>query len=148
MPCHAMRCDSPCTLRPSPHKLSHTTPKTMCDKLPLWMISNDHFQNKLHLFINQNLFRWYITMIIFFSKSMHLYVGSGFSMLRRGLYKPRHFYGLSPRVLCLTIIGELFSQGRIYPFLLIPDTYFHYHFIQPCYSVGRCPIYRAHPIKH
>ena len=28
--------------------------------------------------------------------------------------------------LCLTIIGGLFTRGRIYPFLLIPDIYFLY----------------------
>ena len=45
---------------------------------------------------------------------------------------------------CLTIIGGLFTRGRIYPFLLISDTYFIYHFNQSCDSIGRCPIYRAH----
>ena len=50
--------------------------------------------------------------------------------------------------LCLTIISGLFTRGRIYPFLLIPGTYFIYHFNQSCDSVGRCPIYRAHLIKH
>ena len=34
--------------------------------------------------------------------------------------------------LCLTIIGELFTRGKIYSFLLIPDTYFLYHFNQSC----------------
>ena len=49
--------------------------------------------------------------------------------------------------LCLTIIDGFFTRWGIYPFLLIPGTYFLYHFNQPCDSVGRCPIYRAHPIN-
>ena len=55
-PCHEMRCDSSCTMNPSPHRLLHTMPKPMCEKLSFWMKSNDHFQNKFHLFINQKLF--------------------------------------------------------------------------------------------
>ena len=35
-------------------------------------------------------------MIILFSKSMLLFVGSRFLVSHRGLRKPRHFYGLSP----------------------------------------------------
>ena len=50
--------------------------------------------------------------------------------------------------LCLAIIDRFFTRGRIYLFLLILGTYFLYHFNQSCDSVGRCPIYRVHPIKH
>ena len=32
MPCHEMRCDSSCTMCPSPHRLPHTTPKPRCKK--------------------------------------------------------------------------------------------------------------------
>ena len=56
MSCHEMRRDSSCTIRPSPHRLPHTTPQPMCDKPSFWMTFNDHFQNKFHLFINQKLF--------------------------------------------------------------------------------------------
>ena len=35
-------------------------------------------------------------MIILYSKSMSLFVGSRFLESHRGLCKPRHFYGLSP----------------------------------------------------
>ena len=35
-------------------------------------------------------------MIILYSKSMRLFVGSGFLVSHRRLCKPRHFYGLSP----------------------------------------------------
>ena len=63
-------------------------------------------------------------MIILYSKSIRLYVGSGFLVLHRGLRKPRTLTAFHRWGLCLTIIGGLFTHGRIYPFLLIPDTYF------------------------
>ena len=43
-------------------------------------------------------------MIILFSKSMRLYVGSGFLVSHRRLYKPRHFYGLS-------LLGIMFDHN-------------------------------------
>ena len=59
------------------------------------MTSNNHFQNQFNLFINQKLFGIYITMIILYSKSMHLFMGSGFLVSHPELRKPRHVYGLS-----------------------------------------------------
>ena len=59
MSCHEMRCDSPCTMRPSLHRLPHTMPQLMSDKPSFWMTSNDQFQNKFHLFINLKAF-WMI----------------------------------------------------------------------------------------
>ena len=35
-------------------------------------------------------------MIILYSKSMHLFMGSGFLVSHHELHKPRHFYGLLP----------------------------------------------------
>ena len=64
-----------------------------------------------------------------------------------GLCKPRHFYGLSPLGTMSDHNWRVFHMRVIYYFLLIPDTYFLYHFNQSCDSVGRCPIYRAHPIN-
>ena len=43
-------------------------------------------------------------MIILFSKSMRLYVVSGFLVSHRGLRKPRQFYGLSP-------LGTMFDHN-------------------------------------
>ena len=72
-------------------------------------------------------------MIILYSKSMRLFVGSGFLVSHHELNKPRHFYGLS-------LLGTMSDHnwrvfhlrgggggGGIYPFLLIPDTYFPFH---------------------
>ena len=138
---------SPTPSNPSPNRLPHTTPKPMCDKTfildeqnsfaykpkAFWMIHhNDHFIYKIH----------------FMFKIIHLCVGSKFLVPHHRLrnldtFMPFHRWGL-----CFTIIGGLFTRGRIYPFLLIPITYFIYHFNQLCDSVGRCPIEPSPPNQH
>ena len=128
MSCHEMRCNSSCTMRSSPHRLPHTTPKPMCDKLSFRMTCNDHFQNKFYLFINQKLFGCYITMIILFSKPCTFLSVADIWCPTAGSTNPNTFTAFHSFGLCLTIIGELFTRGRIYPFLLIPVTYFLYHF--------------------
>ena len=137
-----------CTMRPSPHQLPHTTPKPMCDKSSFQMTSNDYFQNKFYLFINQKIFGLYITMIILYSKSCAFLWVADFWCLTAGFVNPNTFTAFHRWGLCQTIIGGLFTRWRIYPLLLIPDTYFLYHFNQSCDSVGHYPIYRVHLIKH
>ena len=83
----------------------------------------------------------------FIFKIMCLFVGRIFLVSHHGLRKPKHFYSLSP-LGTMSDHNWYFTQGGIYPFLLILNTYFLYNFNQPCDSVGHCPIYQAHPIKH
>ena len=97
-------------MRLSPHRLPHTTPKPMCDKPSFWMTSNDHFQNKFHLFINQKLFGWYITMIILYSKPCaFLWVADFWCHIADSTnldtFTAFHRWGL-----CLTIIDESFTR--------------------------------------
>ena len=66
-------------------------------------------------------------MIILYLKSMRLFMGSGFLVSHRGLRKPRHFYDLSPLGTMSNYNWRVFHLGGIYPFLLIPDTYFSFH---------------------
>ena len=130
MPCHEMRCDSPCTMHPSPHRVPHTTPKPMCDKLSFWMTSNDRFQNNFHSFINQKIFGCYIPMIILLSKSTSLYLGGEFLVSHCGLHKPKHFYDLSPLGTMSNHNLLNFHPREDLSLLLILGTYFLYHFIQ------------------
>ena len=65
------------------------------------------------------------------------FVGNEFLVSHHRLRTPKHFHGLSPLELCLTTNIESFIRGGIYLCLLLPDTYFLYHFIQPCDFVGR-----------
>ena len=39
--------------------------------------------------------------------------------------------------ICITKNTEAFTQGGIYPYLLLPDTYFHFH-VQPCNLFRSC----------
>ena len=140
MPCHEMRCDSSCTVRLSPHRLPYTTPKPMCENPSFWMTSNDHFQNTFYFFINQKVFGCYIIMIILFSKPCAFLWVADFWSPTAGSADPDTYTVFHRWGLCLTIISRPFTRGRIYPFLLIPSTYFFYHFNQYCDSVGCCPI--------
>ena len=62
-------------------------------------------------------------MIILYSKSMWLFMGSGFLVSHHRLSKPRHFYSLSPLGTMSDHNCGFFTRGGIYHFLLIPDTY-------------------------
>ena len=129
----------------------------MCDKSSFWMTSNDHF-SKQFSFVYKPKYFWMIHLNDnFIFKTMCLFVGSEFLVSHRRLCKPKHFYALSSLETMFDHNWQVFHQrggggggggGEIYPCLLIPDTYFLYHFIQPCDSVACCPIYRAPLIKH
>ena len=67
-------------------------------------------------------------------------VGIEFLVSHLRLRTPRHFHRLSSLELCLTTNIKSFTRGGIYPCLLLPDTSFLYHFIQPCNSVRRRPM--------
>ena len=85
----------------------------------------------------------------FFYKVMS-FLGNGFlgshyrlrtlSYTFTGFHRWKHMYNQKYRVFHL--------RGGIYPCLLLLDTSFLYHFIQPCDSVGLHPTYRAHPSNH
>ena len=74
-----------------------------------------------------------------YAKLMCLFVCSKFLVSHHRSHTPRHFYGLSLYELCLTTINGSFTRGGIYPCLLLPDTSFLYHIIQPCDSIGLRP---------
>ena len=115
----------------------HTMPKPMHDKIHhFWITSNDHFTKQIHLFSNQKLFECYTLMIICIQNSCVFFMGSEFLVSQHRLHTPRYFYGLSPLQLSLTIINGSFTREGVYPCLLLPDTSFLYHIIQPCDSVG------------
>ena len=79
-------------------------------------------------------------MIILYSKSMRLFVGSGFLVSHRRFRKPRHFTAFHRWGLCLTIIGGFFTRGGIYPFLWIPSTCFPFHaIVRLCWTLSHFP---------
>ena len=142
----------PC-LKPSPTPITldsyHTMPNPMCDKIHhLWITSNDHFIKHIHLFSNQNLFGCYTSMIIYIQNHVS-FVGSEFPRSHRWLHKPSYtFTGFHCWTLCIIKNNEAFTRGGIYPYLLLPDTYFHFHVYNRATLLNVVPSYRAHPIKH
>ena len=50
--------------------------------------------------------------------------------------------------ICITRNTEAFTRGGIYPCLLLPDTYFHFHVYNQATLLEVVPSYRAYPIKH
>ena len=50
--------------------------------------------------------------------------------------------------ICITKTNGAFTQGGVYPYLLIPGTYFHFHVYNRAILLDVVPPYRAHQIKH
>ena len=73
------------------------------------------------------------------------FVDSEFLVSQRRLCTLRHFYSISQLELCLTTINESFTREGAYPYLLLPDTSFLYHFIQLRDSVRRRPTVPSPP---
>ena len=75
--------------------LTHAYAK--CEKPSFWIISNDHLISKSISYVYKPKVFWMIHHNNqLYSKSMRLFVGSGFLVSHCGLLKPIHFYGLSP----------------------------------------------------
>ena len=102
-------------------------------------------QNKIHLFSNQKIFGCYTSMIIIF-KTMCLFMGNEFSRSHRRLRKPSYTFTIGQ--ICITKNTWAFTQGGIYPYLLLPDTYFHFHLYNHATLLDVVPPYQAHLIKH
>ena len=118
----------------------HTMPKPMCDKIHhLWITSNDHFTKQIHLFSNQKLFRCYTSMIICIQNSSVFFVGRKFRGPTAGSARlPTLLQAFTFRIIS-NPTNESFTRGGIYPCMLLLDTSFLYHVIQPCDSVGLRP---------
>ena len=104
----------------------HTMRMPMCDKIHhLWITYNDHFTKQIHLFLNQKLFGCYTSMIIYIYINHVSFAGSEFSVSHRRLRMPSNtFTGFHRWRSFLTTTNGSFTQGGVYPCLLLPDTYF------------------------
>ena len=69
------------------------------------------------------------------------FLGRRILVSHHGLLKPRHFYSLSSLWTMSYHSWRVFSPDRgIYPFLLIPDTYFQFHAtVQLCWTLSHLP---------
>ena len=116
----------------SPYQLLYKMPRSMRNKIHhFWITSNDHFY-KTNLFVFKPKAFWMLHLNDYLYKKLTcLVVGSKFLVSCRRLRTPRHFYGISPLELCLTTNISSFTRWGIHSCLLLPDTSFLYHFIQP-----------------
>ena len=79
-------------------------------------------------------------MIILYSKSMRLFMGSEFFVSHTGSTNSDTFTAFHRWGLCLTIIYRFFTRWGIYSFLLIPSTYFPFHAtVQLCWTLSHLP---------
>ena len=113
---------------PSAHRLLPHNVTPMYDKTHhLWITSNDHFTKQFHLFSNQKLFGCYISMIIYIQNHVSFF-GSEFlgshRRLRTSFYT---FTGFHRWTHMYNQIYRGFHSRGYYPYLLLPDTYFHFH---------------------
>ena len=92
-------------------------------------------------------------MIILYSKSILCSKSFAFGWvtnfwnLTTGSANPDTFMAFHSWGICLIIIGGLFTRGRIYSFLLIPDTFFFTILINRVTLLDVVLINRAHPIN-
>ena len=122
---------------PSPYRLlSHNVKTHACsnpsflDYIQLSFYKTNSFVFKPKVFwmlhFNDNLYK----------KLMCLFMGQRILVSHHRLRTPRHFRELSPLELCLTTANGSFTRRGVYLYLLLPDTSFLYHIIQPCDSIG------------
>ena len=135
---------------PSPYQLLPHHAMSKCDKTHhLWITSNDHFTTKFICFLNQKIFGCYTSMIIYIPKSCVFLWIANFRGLTIGFVSlPTLSRAFTVGHLCLTKNNKALIRGGIYPYLLLPDTYFHFHVCNRATLLNVVPPYRAHPIKH
>ena len=111
----------------------HTMPKPMRDKIHhFWITSNDPFKKQFYLFSNQKLFRCFPSMIIYIQNSCVFYGAVNFRGPTAGFARLSTL--LRPFIAgIMSTITKSFTQGGVYPYLLIPNTYFSL----PFYSTVR-----------
>ena len=114
---------------PSPYRLLPHYAMSKCDKTHhLWITSNDHFTTKIICFQTKSFWMLYLNDHLY-SKSCVLLGVVNFRGLTTG-FASLHTLSRAFTVghICITKTNGAFTQGSIYPYLLLPDTYFHFPF--------------------
>ena len=123
---------------PNPHRLHqtrvptdsyHTMSKLMRDKIHhSWITFDDHFTKQIS-FVFQTKRFLDVTQESFIFKIMCLFIGSEFPGSHRRLRKPPTFSrAFIIGHICITKTNRVFTRGGVYPYFLIPNTYFHFSF--------------------
>ena len=114
----------PTSSYPSPYRLLQHHEMSKCDKTHhLWITSNDSFTTKFICFSNQKLFGCYTSMIIYIQNHVSFCgLTTSFASI------PTLSRAFTVGHICITKTNGVFTQGGIYPYLQLPDIYFHFNF--------------------
>ena len=124
---------------PSPHRLYqtrvptdsyHTMPKPTRDKVHYsWITSDDHFTKQIS-FVFQTKSFWMLHLNDhLYSKSCVFLWVVNFRGLTVGFASlPTLSRDFTLGHICITKNNGVFTRGGIYPYLLLPDTYFNFSF--------------------
>ena len=136
-----MRCDSPCpmyrVLTDSIKPESQSTPITQCrnpcviKSIILGLHPMIILQNKFHLFFKPKSFFFLMLHLNdhLYSKSCVFLWIANFQGLTAGYANlPTLSRAFTVGHICITKTNGAFTRGGVYPYLLIPDTYFHFSF--------------------
>ena len=134
----------------SPYRLLPHHAMSMCDKTHyLWITFNDHFITKFICFSNKKLFCMLHLNDHLYSKSCVFLWVANFRGLTVGFASlPTLSWAFTIRHICITKNNGAFTRWGIYPYLLIPDTYFHFHVYNRATLLDVVPPYQVHQIKH
>ena len=114
-----------------------------------WITSNDHFTTKFIFFFKPKGFWMFHLNDHLYSKScVFLWVANFRGPTARFANLPTHSRAFTVRHICITKNNRAFTQGGIYPYLLLPNTYFHFHVYNRVTLLDFVPLYRANTIKH
>ena len=129
-----MKCDLTMYHVSSPHRLpSHSSPylllpKPMCDKIyHFWIASNDHFTNKFICFQTKDFLMLHLNDHLYSKPCVFLWVANLWVFTADFASLPTLSRAFTVGHICITKNNRAFTRGGVYPYLLIPDTYFHFH---------------------
>ena len=107
-------------------------------------------QNKFHLFFKPKAFWMLHLNDHLYSKSCVFLWVANFKGFTAGFASlPTLSWTFTVGHICITKTNGAFTRGGVYPYLLIPDTCFHFSFhFDRATLLDAVPPYRAHPIKH
>ena len=134
-----MKCDSPCPMyRVLPDSIkpeSQSTPITqyrnpcVIKSIILGLHSMIILQNKFHLFFKPRAFGMLHLNDNLYSKSCVFLWVVNFQGLTAGFASlPTLSRAFTIGNICITKTNRVFTRGGVYPYLLIPETYFHFSF--------------------
>ena len=112
---------------PSPHRLHHTTPKSMCEKSSFWITSMVILKTNFICLETKSFLDDTSQWSFYIQNPCSFLWVVNFWYLTASSAIPDTFMAFHRWGLCLTIIDGFFTRGGIYPFLLRLDTYFLFH---------------------